>query len=113
MTQAGSGRPIPQTITPMGGKNLSSHESLSGQKRVLLTIGILLVCLNVFMTPLNLLTLFEFLHTGYLSRRVKFIFMNMAILNSALNPVINVFRIKSFKEALRQNALKLCRLLFR
>ena len=86
---------------------------IDGQKRVLVTIGILLVILNVFMTPLSFLTLFEFLHKGYLSRSVKFVFMNMAILNSALNPIINVFRIKPFKDALKQKALKLCRLFYR
>lgn len=86
---------------------------MEGQKRVLVTIGILLIILNIFMTPLDFLNLFEFLNKGYLSRRVKFICMNMGILNSALNPIISVFRIRPFKEILKQKALRLYRRLCR
>lgn len=86
---------------------------LVGQKKVLMTIGILLIILNVFMTPLDCLTLFEFLHSGYLSRSVKFIFMAMAIFNSALNPIINMLRIKPFQVFLKQKALRLYNILSR
>ena len=103
----------PGTSAKSKAGGFSRSSGIGGQKRVLVTIGILLVILNVFMTPLDFLTLFEFLHKGYLSRRVKFIFMNMAILNSALNPIINVFRVRPFREALKMKALKLCRLLCR
>ena len=100
-----------RSIEHTNGRKVGEQSRLGGinGQRVLVTIGILLVVLNVFMTPLNFLILFETLHTGYLSRSVKFIFMNMAILNSALNPVINVFRVRPFKEALKHKALKLCR----
>ena len=110
-----------ERFTGRGGETLNGRKAgdqlrlsgIEGQKRVLMTIGILLVILNVFMTPLDCLTVFESLHTGYLSRTVKFIFMNMAILNSALNPIINVFRIKPFKDALKQKALIFWRLFCR
>ena len=99
----------------LNSRKVSPRGRLSGVngQRVLVTIGILLVILNVFMTPLNFLILFETLHTGYLSRSVKFIFMNMAIFNSALNPLINVFRVRPFKEALKQKGIKLCGLFCR
>ena len=82
---------------------------VEGQKRVLVTIGILLVALNVFMTPIVCLVLLEVLNQGYLSRKVKFIFVAIAMFNSALNPVINVLRIKAFQDILKHKALTLYR----
>ena len=77
---------------------------LERQRRLLITIGILLISLNVFMTPLDFTFIVEFLHSGYLTRKVKFIFITMAVLNSALNPVINILRIKPFQAILKEKA---------
>ena len=71
-----------------------------GQKDVLITIGILLLVLNVFMTPLSFLVIAEVVNVDLLNRQVKFTIMVLALMNSALNPIIYMFRIKPFREAL-------------
>ena len=74
---------------------------MRGQKDVLITIGLLLLVLNVFMTPLTFLVVIESLNVDLLSRKVKFIVMVFALMNSALNPFIYIFRIKPFRQAIR------------
>ena len=84
---------------------------LEKQRRVLVTFGILLISLNVFMTPLDFLTIIEMFNNGPLSRGLRFIFMTMAMLNSALNPVINSWRIKPFRVIMREKLTKMYELL--
>ena len=91
-------------INVMGASN--SFSRLKKQRHVLNTIGIILISLNVFMAPLTFTPVFEFFQFGYLTRRVKFVFLAMAMLNSALNPIINVWRIIPFQENLRSKARK-------
>ena len=79
---------------------------LQKQRRVLVTIGILLISLNVFMTPLDFVFLIEIFNFGQLTRGVRFVFVAMAMLNSALNPVINIWRIKPFQAILKEKAMK-------
>ena len=73
------------------------------QKHVLITIGIILLVLDMFMVPLILAMFAELLDDGLLSRRVKFSLMSLALVNNALNPVINALRIKPFKDVLSHN----------
>ena len=47
---------------------------LQKQRRVLVTIGILLISLNVFMTPLDFVFLIEIFNFGQLTRGVRFVF---------------------------------------
>ena len=82
------------------------HTGFKGQREVLITIGIILLVLNICITPINVIFLIE-LSTDYsLSRDVKFVFMAMALLNSALDPFIYALRIKQFKESLRKTFIK-------
>ena len=77
------------------------------QRHALVTFGILLLSLNLFMTPLVFLDVIELLLHGYLSRDTYITFVLMAILNSALNPIINIWRIKPFRMVLMEKARKL------
>ena len=82
------------------------HSGFKGQREVLITIGIILLVLNICITPINIVFLIE-LSTDYsLSRDVKFVFMAMALLNSALDPFIYALRIKQVKETLRKTFIK-------
>lgn len=76
------------------------------QKDVLITIGLILLVVNVFMTPLNMLVVIELLADGFLTREVKFILMAFALMNSALNPVIYALRIKLFRKVFVRNCKK-------
>ena len=80
---------------------------LQKQKEVLITLGLLLLVLNVFMTPLNLIGFLEVVSEVNLGRGTKFFLMGMAIVNSSLNPVINVCRIKHLRDAVKTNTHKL------
>ena len=89
-------------------RKASKHEiekklGFRGQKEVLVTIGMILFVVNIFMTPFNLLIVFEALNGGDLSRETKSIIMSMSLINSALNPVIYTLRIKPFRVAFAQN----------
>ena len=85
----------------------NNRVGLEKQKRVLVTFGILLISLNVFMTPLDFLAIIEMFNNGPLSRGVRFVFAMMAMLNSALNPVINIWRIKPFRLIIREKVMKI------
>ena len=81
--------------------------SYEGQKEVLITIGLILLVVNVTMTPLNLLFVIELLSNGFLSRELKLIMVSFAMMNSAFNPGIYALRIKLFRKAVSRN-LKTC-----
>ena len=85
----------------------SRRLGIKGQKEVLWTIGMLLLVLNIFMTPLNFLCIIELINDGLLTRQVKFILMALSLMNSALNPVIYTLRIKPFRDALKNSYYKL------
>lgn len=81
------------------------------QKDVLITIGLILLVVNVFMTPLNLLVIIELISHGFLTRKVKFVFMAFALMNSVLNPIIYALRIKPFRNVFVRNSktcIRLC-----
>ena len=80
---------------------------IKGQKDVLCTIGVLLLVLNIFMTPLNFLVIIELISDNLLTRKVKFILTALALVNSALNPIIYTLRIQPFRKALKGNCMKL------
>ena len=86
----------------------NNRVGLEKQRRVLVTFGILLISLNLFMTPLGFLVIIEMFNNGPLPRGIRFAFCTMAMLNSALNPVINVWRIKPFRLIMRDKVTKIC-----
>ena len=69
-------------------ENKDGKLGVSGQRDVIITIGLLLIILNVFMTPLTFLAIVESLNAQLLSRQVKFIIIILALMNSALNPFV-------------------------
>ena len=75
---------------------------MSGEYRkerdVLCTIGIVLLLLNLCITPLNMTVLLELILDEPLSRKVKFIFMFLALVNSGLNPIVYAIKMKSFRD---------------
>ena len=77
------------------------------QNRVMVTFGILLVTLNIFMTPFSFLTFFEMFSNGRVSRGFRFTIVAMAMLNSAFNPLINVWRIKPFREVMKEKVTQI------
>ena len=77
------------------------------QKRVMITFGIVLVSLNIFMTPLDFFAIFEMFNNGRLPRRIRSIFVAMAMLNSAFNPLINIWRIKPFRAIMKEKVTKI------
>ena len=89
-------------------ENKDGKLSVSGQRDVIITIGLMLIILNVFMTPLTFLALVESLNAQLLDRQVKFIIMILALMNSALNPCVYIARIKPFRRALVDLWRKLC-----
>ena len=117
------GRNFPETpLTTMerGGNetlqirtNNSRLGLLERQKRVLVTFGILLISLNIFMTPLDFLGIIELLRNEPLSRRGNVVSSSviMAMLNSALNPAINLWRIKQFRLIMKEKAMSIYELL--
>ena len=68
--------------------NKNTHLGLILQRRALVTFGILLASLNVFMTPIISVSILDLLWHGTISHDAYLIFASMAMLNSALNPVI-------------------------
>ena len=90
-----------QTAAPEGCKPLTC--SSKKEREVLCTIGIILLLLNMFITPLNLLLLIELIHDGLLSRKVKFILMFLALINSGLNPLVYALKMKPFREVLKRH----------
>ena len=93
-----SGTNISRQITaPDGRKPLS----IQMEKEVICTIGILLLLLNICITPLNLLLVIELNLDDFLSRKVKFIILSFALINSGLNPFVYAFKLKPFREILK------------
>lgn len=84
-------------------------QRMDDYQQVMLTIGILLLVLNICMTPLNLLFVIEKKTSGKLSRETKFMILAMSLCNSAVNPFIYAFRIRPFREACMDVARKLIR----
>ena len=96
-----------ETVTDFGRTQTNNNRlGLERQRRVLVTFGILLTALNLFMTPLDFMTIIEIIRNRPLSRSVRIVFVTMAMLNSALNPVINIWRMKPFRELMKQKARK-------
>ena len=90
-----------------GSRTNNNRKGLERQRRVLITFGILLSALNLFMTPLFFLGIIETIRNRPLSRIVRFAFVAMAMLNSALNPVINIWRMKPFRLIMKAKAKKI------
>ena len=72
------------------------------ERDVLCTIGIVLVLMNICITPLNMTLLFDTILDGSLSRKVKFTSMVWALVNSGLNPVVYALKIKAFRDVVRR-----------
>ena len=81
------------------------------QMRVLVTFGILLITLNIFVTPLDFVAIIEMIRNRPLSRSVRYVFVTMAMLNSAFNPIINIWRMKPFRVIMKKKATKIYELL--
>ena len=89
------------------GTHINKNRSvLKSQRRVLFTIGIILTALDVCMTPMVFLPVFENVQFEYINRSSKYVCLTMAMLSSALNPVINVSMIKPFRQGLKDTAKK-------
>ena len=73
------------------------------QKEVLITIGLIVLVQNIFMTPVNVIVLIELINVDLLDRKVKFSLFLFSFMNSALNPFVYSLRIKAFKNAIREN----------
>ena len=104
MANSKTSRPI---VEPGNPRKTNGRLGLERQRRVLVTFGILLVSLNIFMTPLSFLPIIEMILNRPMPRSVRFVFMMLAMLNSALNPVINMWRIKPFWAIMKGRALKI------
>ena len=87
--------------------NKNTHPAQKVQRRALVTFGILLASLNLFMTPLVSVDIIELLWHEILTRNAHITLVLMAMLNSALNPIINIWRIKPFRMALMEKARRL------
>ena len=103
--------PTVNTYTTGGNKagNNQTKNSRTGwekQKRAMVTFGILLMSLNIFMTPYDFITIIQWM-TGPLSRGVRFLFITMAMLNSAFNPLINIWRIRPFRLIMKEKLTKI------
>ena len=85
---------------------------LKSQRHVLAAIGVIWLSVNmdIFMTPMVFLAAYENLQFGEVSRGLKYICLTMAMLNSALSPVINISMIKPFQHGLRDKAMQILQL---
>ena len=100
-------KPKPAITNKQKKKKKNTHLAQKLQRRALVTFGILLASLNLFMTPLVSVEILELLWHDILSRDAHIIFVLMAVLNSALNPIINIWRIKPFRMVLMEKARRL------
>ena len=91
------------TIRVTGKQATAPKDRTAKERDVLYTIGIILLLLNIFMTPLNLLFLTEMILDGFLSRKVKSILMCLALINSGLNPLVYAFKMKPFRDVLKHD----------
>ena len=73
------------------------------QKDVLITIGLIVLVMNIFMTPMNFIIFAELFSESLLSRKVRFALLALSLMNSALNPFIYALRVKPFKKAFKRN----------
>ena len=89
-----------------GNQTCNSRVGWKTQNRVMVTFGILLMSLNVFMTPLDFIVVIQMIN-GRLSRGVRFLFVTMALLNSAFNPIINIGRVRPFRLIIRKIVIKI------
>ena len=113
------GEDIAPKTKSKGGDSTHCHDSrtnnnrlgLERQRRVLVTFGILLLTLNLFMTPLDVLGIIEVIRNRPIPNIPRFIFITMAMLNSAFNPVINIWRMKPFRMIMKEKAMKIYELL--
>ena len=70
------------------------------EKSVNITIGLFLLVLNVFMTPVSMIAIVELFASSPLSRQVKFSMVIFPLINSVINPIIYMFRIKPLREVI-------------
>ena len=87
-------------------KRISSN--VAEQKDVFITIGVLLITLNISIVPVLLMPLVDLLTDQSLSLETKAMMALMPLLNSLINPIIYIVRVKTFREALRHSFLNLC-----
>ena len=87
-------------------KRISSN--VAEQKDVFITIGVLLITLNISIIPVLLMPLVDLLTDQSLSLETKAMMALMPLLNSLINPIIYIVRVKTFREALRHSFLNLC-----
>ena len=89
-------------------KRNTSNAYIKEQKGVVITIGILLLGLNIFMTPVLVIPLVNIHTDSMLSGSTKLIMALFPLLNSMINPLVYIFRIRSFRNILRQACGKTC-----
>ena len=93
--------------------NTAGEVHYKRQKDVLITIGLILLVVNIFMTPLNIIVLIDLIDFNLLGRNIKFGLFTFSFMNSALNPFIYSLRIKPFKNAIRGKLVRFVSLVFR
>ena len=71
------------------------------QKGVIITIGILLLVLNVFMTPVLVIPFINMKTEGPIGGSMKLIMALFPLLNSMINPLVYLFRIRSFRNSVK------------
>ena len=100
---------VETSVSRRRGTTVQPKQSLmySGQRDVLITIGLILLVINIFMTPLNAVILMELVNVELLTRKLKFSLVCLSFMNSALNPFIYSLRIKPFKDAVKDNLKRL------
>ena len=85
-----------------------AEAKVKDEKSVIITIGLFLLVLNVFMTPVSMIAIIELFATSPLSRQVKFSMVIFPLINSIANPIIYMLRIKPLREVIQSAWRKLC-----
>ena len=77
-----------------------SKAKIREERKVNITIGLFLLVLNVFMTPVSLIVIVELFASSPLSRQVKFSMVIFPLINSVINPIIYMLRIKPLRQVI-------------
>lgn len=78
--------------------NRTVWQRFKEQRRILITMGILLLVLNICMTPLDIMFVIERQTGIVLNDRIRSSIFAISLINSALNPLVYSFRLRVFRE---------------